>query len=369
MLDTHQGSYVRKRSTATLSMKDFGRIVKIIEDSRVIATYERQHKPKQRGFKYPISSMFALIIYGECKKLGPMELELFLKTRGGQRLMETLGFKKGEDNRYHGPKHSWISEFKNKVFPEFRFELEHEIAEAILGRAREEGGLIFTVDSTPMEASRYSKWADFNPHYRIHMAKSHILMVNGRPLHFTFTNGNKADNPTFLRLLEKMNWGYFNNGKVPACFLADGGYDSAEAYAATYKATGLILNTNVGVNAVLHEDGEWESICRRYQRHRNDGGYVCVSGCTKDRIIRYLINHGDSEKAGWYLRNMDMRRPEKIRKSMTKTRHICETTHHGMKRWVNYTVRGLHSKFLGHSLSLKTVTCQLLSLIFEPYIA
>lgn len=366
LLAQHEG-YVKRRSTAALSVKDFGRVADLINDSAAIKTYERQNKPKLRDFKFPVAAMTSLLVYGECKDLGPHELEEHLKARGGQHLLEVLGFRRGKDGRFRGPGHSWISWFKNRVFSEFRVDLEAEISETVLQKAREEGGFLFTADSTPLEASRYSVWAEYNGHYRIRMAKSHLIMVNGRILSFLFTNGNYGDNKAFLRLLQRMDLAGVRNGKMNACFLADGAYDSAAAYAAVYKATGLVLNTNVGADAVIHEEGEWKNIVRRYQKHRKDEDYRCAGDCTNDRIVRFLINHDDAEKAGWCLRNMDMKRPKKMRKEMAKGRHICEIVHHGMKRWVNYTVRGLHRKYTAHSLALKTMTCQLLGLIFEPY--
>ena len=368
MLVTEPIGYVLKRSTATLSLKDFGRVVDIIGDCHSIITFENEWEERNnRKLKNPVKAMVALLIYKECKKLTLEELEGALKGRGGPRILETLGFERKGDGRFHGPGHAWMSKFKNEVFPEFRDGFEADIADIVLNKACEEGGVVITADSTPLEASRYSKWADYNGHYRIRMAKSHLIMLNGRVFHFLFTNGNYGDNPAFLRLLEKIDLVNLRNGKMRVCFLADGAYDSAEAYAAVYKATGLILNTNVGVNAVLHEEGEWENFVRRYQKHRNEEGYRCAGDCTKDRIVRYMINHGDSEKAGWHLRNLDMKRPEKMRKEMAKGRHICETVHHGMKRWVDYTVRGLHRRYIGYSLTLKTMACQLLGLIFKPY--
>ena len=123
--------------------------------------------------------MFSLLVYGECKGLGPHELEEHLEARGIQHVLEVMGFERGKDKRFQATKHSWIPWFNNNVFSEFRSGLEAEISEAVLQRAREEGGLAFTADSTPLEASRYSKWADYNGHCRIRMAKSHLIMVNG----------------------------------------------------------------------------------------------------------------------------------------------------------------------------------------------
>ena len=37
------------------------------------------------------------------------------------------------------------------------------------------------IDSTPLEASRYDKHADYNPHYGCKMDKAHITMVGTYP--------------------------------------------------------------------------------------------------------------------------------------------------------------------------------------------
>ncbi|RZB28714.1 MAG: hypothetical protein AEth_01974 [Candidatus Argoarchaeum ethanivorans] len=49
------------------------------------------------------------------------------------------------------------------------------------------------LDSTPLEASRYSKYSDFNPHYNCKMDKAHIAMIGTYPVFMTYTNGLAAD--------------------------------------------------------------------------------------------------------------------------------------------------------------------------------
>jgi hypothetical protein len=43
------------------------------------------------------------------------------------------------------------------------------------------------IDSTPNEASLYDPYANFNPHYRIKMYKSHILHLGDAPLLMVFS--------------------------------------------------------------------------------------------------------------------------------------------------------------------------------------
>ena len=44
------------------------------------------------------------------------------------------------------------------------------------------------LDSTPLEASRYSKNSKFNPHYKCKMDKAHITMIGTYPVYMTYTD-------------------------------------------------------------------------------------------------------------------------------------------------------------------------------------
>lgn len=356
---------IAKRSTKVLSTKMFRPVVEMLGTSRVLQKAQEDLTPACRNLKFGVVCMVALLMFMEAKGLGPLETEILLRGKRYQSALADLGMPRGPKGRYICPGHSWISTFKNRVYPKFKKDFEKEVAEAVMEEARSRNGgrLVFTVDSTPLIASRYSKWAAFNGHYRVHMAKSHMIMANGVPLYFLFTNGNAGDNESFIRLLKK-----FEGTRIEdACFLSDGGYNSAEAYARTYEATGLVLNSNVGVRAVIHNEAMYKDVVRRYERNHSEEGFMSSKYCTSDRILRFQIRTGQSEHVGWFLRNLDMRRGTRLRAEYARMRHICETVHHSMKRWVRYTVEGLHSRYIGISLSIKTVCCQLLCMLFRPY--
>lgn len=97
-----------------------------------------------------------------------------------------------------------VLEFRNKECPKFMRQLEEDIREEILRIAKEKGNTVFTADSTPQGASRYSGWADFNAHYGIRMAKVHIIMADGMIVSYCITNGNAGDGPGLKRLLDGM---------------------------------------------------------------------------------------------------------------------------------------------------------------------
>lgn len=366
MLTIDSDKSIAKRSTKPLSTKGFRPVVEMLESSRVLQDAQRGLKPQCRELKFGIVPMVALLLFMEAKGLGPMAAEQLFKGKRMQSALADLGMPRGKDGRFMYPKHAWISDFKNHVYPKFKKAFEKEVSETVIEEARRRNGgfIVFTADSTPLVASRYSKWADFNGHYMTFMAKSHMVMANGIPLYFRFTNGNAGDNENLLKLLEQ-----FPGTKVEnACFLADGGYNCAETYARTYEAVGLVLNTNTGVRGVIHEDAMYRDVVRRYERqHHREEGFVSSKYSTRDRILRHQIRTGDSEHVGWFLRNLDMRRGTRLRKRYTRMRHVCETVHRSMKRWVRYTVEGLHSRYIGISLSIRTVCCQFLCMLFKPY--
>lgn len=64
------------------------------------------------------------------------------------------------------------------------------------------------IDSTPLEASRYDKHADYNPHYECKMDKAHITMVGTCPVFMTHIKGLAGDSSELanhIEALKKMN--------------------------------------------------------------------------------------------------------------------------------------------------------------------
>ena len=49
------------------------------------------------------------------------------------------------------------------------------------------------IDSIPLEASRYDKYADYDPHYEFRMYKAHIKMVGTYPVFMTHTKELAGD--------------------------------------------------------------------------------------------------------------------------------------------------------------------------------
>ena len=59
---------------------------------------------------------------------------------------------------------------------------------------------------------------------------------------------------------------------------------------------------------------------------------------------RMLCRKGEVEKVGQFLRNLDMGRSRRISAANARDRHVCETVHCAMKRWMNFGVRGLRKE-------------------------
>lgn len=223
--------------------------------------------------------------------------------------------------------------------------------------------VLLTCDSTPVEASRYSEHASFNPHYRICMRKAHIIMADGVPLVWSVTNGNVGDNPEFRNLLARLD----RTRMFGSYMLTDGGYDSWESYVDVYTNTGLVMSSNTGINAIFHDESTWDKLLRLYNSMSKKSDFKPQKYVTKDYILRFLIRHGQRERVGWFLRNMDIMRGNEMHREYARRRHICETVHRAMKRWVNFDIRGICGRFVDRRIMLKMVFCTMLCLFFRPY--
>ena len=90
------------------------------------------------------------------------------------------------------------------------------------------------IDSTPLEASRYNKHADYNPHYECKMDKAHITMIGTYPVFITHTKGVASDSSELINHIEASDSFELINHiealkKMNAdvkLYSADGGYDS-----------------------------------------------------------------------------------------------------------------------------------------------
>ena len=349
------------RSTAKITAKKMAPIIECLNSAACLFVYDMDRKPKDRELKFTAVQMMTVCMFMEFRKL-TLEGYLGMVTgRGGQVILRNLGMPKS-GGRYLAPSIGWISEFRNHEYPKFMRKLEEEFREAVI--AKTAGNRTITIDSTPAEASRYSKWADYNAHYRIRMAKVHIMMINGIPVYGLVTNGNDGDNPAFLRMLSSMNNARMGGGTT---VLSDGGYDSHETYAEVFLKTGRVMGSNTGKDSVFHKEAVWKNVVRRYNALHNEKGFVPSSRASPEFILRFMARNGQKEIVGFFLRNLDMRRGDRIHRQNAKRRHICETVHHGMKRWVNFDVRGLDSRYVGRRMMFRLMACSLLCVFFRPY--
>lgn len=350
------------RSTGRLSAKGMLPLRRMLESSQTLYDYDRQRARPNGDLKFSAADMMMVCLYMEVKKLTFEGLSENLDGRGGQMVLKNLGMPKGKDGRYMRPSNAWISIFRNHDYMRFRHELDLELRDAVLP-GDSKGAVVMTCDSTPVEASRYSEWAQFNAHYRIRMCKLHIIMADGVPLVWSITHGNVGDNPEFRRLLGRLD----NTRRPGSLMLTDGAYDSWETYADVYALTGLAMSSNTGVDSVFHDGSSWGRLLRLYNRMNKEPDFKPQRYVSNDYILRFLIRHGHRERVGWFLRNLDMMRGEGIHREHARRRHVCETVHRAMKRWVDLDVRGLWRKYAGRRVMLRMVFCTMLCLFFKPY--
>ena len=361
MLLTVLADKMAVRSTAKITSKKMAPIILCLSSAACLFIFDIERKPEDRELKFTAVQMITICMFIEIKKLTLEGYTEMVTGRGSQIILKNLGMPE-VNGKYLAPSIGWISQFRNHEYPKIRLELEAEFREAVIAMTADDRTI--TIDSTPAEASRYSKWADFNAHYRIRMAKIHIMMINGIPIYGLVTNGNAGDNPEFLRMLSGMSNGRMGDNTV---VLSDGGYDSHETYADVFLKTGRVMGSNTGKDSVFHKEAGWRNVVKRYNALHAVKGFIPSSRATPEFILRFLARNGEKEIVGFFLRNLDMRRGDRIHRHNAKKRHICETVHHGMKRWVDLDVRGLDSRYVGRRIMFRLMVCSLLSVFFRPY--
>ena len=199
------------------------------------------------------------------------------------------------------------------------------------------------LDSTPLEASRYDFFSDFNPHYECKMDKAHITMIGTYPIFMNYTDGLVGDSPQVplhIAALIKMN------AKLNE-YCLDGGYDSFENHAEIWyklKAKPLI---SLPIDAVINKEGEVERLGHWANKMWKLGGSKHMK---IDDMLRFLYKNGRIEQVGMYLRNQNL--TDESFPDSYKLRKECERIHGHIKNTVKFDVRRvmeeskeLYSKF------------------------
>ena len=318
------------RSTEEMDIDGLSLIRVSLESSLTAARFEMSRRPKHGGRLYPFVPMFMLYLLMECRKT------TFRGIVSGLTAHECacLGLPHDDRGRFAVPSAGTLCDFVNHVLPRISEELGDELGRAVIGTM---GERTVTMDSTPAEASRYNREADYNPHYSVRMDKAHILMCNGFPAKMIQTRGNAHDNPVAAELIFRFGDLGVGNGRRTRV-LADGAYDAFAAYTDVYIAAGCAMRCSQREGSV-YSGTDLERIRKEYgSLHRLDG-YDPGKRNDTDFMLRFLYNHGKTETAGEYLRDLSMSLDEK--EGPPKGRWVCESVHRAMKRWSDFSIFGL----------------------------
>ena len=158
---------------------------------------------KSWHFKYNISSMIKLFVVKCFRKLS---YDKIISSLTEEEAILLSFFDENDHGQIKLPSGGTLHHFvKYRLGEEGINEIMMLLGEKILKLSLETETKI---DSTPLEASRYDKHADYNPHYECKMDKAHITMVGTYPVFMTHTNGLASDSPELIKhieALQKMN--------------------------------------------------------------------------------------------------------------------------------------------------------------------
>jgi len=188
------------------------------------------------------------------------------------------------------------------------------------------------MDSTPVEASRYDKNADFNVHYDCKMYKAHIFHLGDIPLFCHFSDGNASDSTHAIDMItgvEKMN------PKITAVF-ADGGYDAFQIHADIHQILHAKPYIQFRETAVVHEEGTEGRINHWINKMWKLGGSLTAPLRQK---LEFLYTNGRPEQVGMFMRNQNIVDPQLS--VVYAKRGDCERTHNHIKSIMKFDVRRL----------------------------
>lgn len=191
------------------------------------------------------------------------------------------------------------------------------------------------LDSTPLEASRYDRNSDFNPHYNCKMDKVHITMIGTSPVFMTYTGGLAGDSPELQLHIDAL---LDINAEINE-YLLDGGYDSFMNHADIWYKLNADPLISLGANAVINREGELERIDHWVNKMWNLGGSKQMD---IDEKLQFLYENGRQEQVGMYLRNENLK--NKTFPDSYNLRKECERIHGHIKNTVKFDVRHIIDK-------------------------
>lgn len=357
MLLTEKDARINERSTAVMSVGDLCKLRAPLDSCEAIKVFEYGRRPK-RGFRrYGFVQLFLLYMLMEIRK-ATFKGAISNVTDGE---LTEMGFPLRGDGHPYRPSVGTLNAFANLTLPGICDDIGNELSEAILAS---ESGWLFTVDSTPMEASRYNRDAHYSPHYEIRMDKMHILMCNGKILTGISSDANECDSkfiPELVSRLDRLRPGI----RPDTVAILDGGYDAFDTYARFYIATGTVMRCNMRENAARSDRGEWRNLQHVYSKLRNRDGFDPEKKNDTDFVLRFLYRHGRTDLVGRFLRNKSMEADET--EGIAKGRWVCESVHRAMKRWIRFDVRDLVHATRRVRAKCRLLVAQFLCTLFRDY--
>lgn len=210
------------------------------------------------------------------------------------------------------------------------------------------------LDSTPLEASRYSKNSKFNPHYECKMDKAHITMVGTYPVYMTYTDGLAGDSPelpSHIDALLKMDANIDE-------YRLYGAYDSFQNHADIWYKLNANPLISLGVDAVINDEGKLERIDHWANKMWKLGGSKYMNIVEK---LELLYENDRQEQVGMYIRNKNLE--DKTFPESKKLRQECERIHGHIKNTLKFDVRYIVDKSRELYVKFNFITYQLLLLI------
>jgi hypothetical protein len=191
------------------------------------------------------------------------------------------------------------------------------------------------LDSTPLEASRYDKHSDYNPHYKCKMDKAHISRIGTHPVFMTYTDGVDGDSPQLPYHIDALLEMDANVNE----FYLDGSYDSFQNHADIWCRLNAKPMISLPVDAVINEEGELKRIDHWANKMWKLGGSRHMR---IDKKLRFLYENGRQDQVGMYLRNQHLK--DKTFPDSCKLRSECERIHNHIKNTVKFDVRHIMEK-------------------------
>ena len=410
MLLSSEEVRLEDRSTRSIDPGTARMIMETLESSEVI----KHAEARRRNPVYSFPQLFVVNL------LRDAEGKPYGKVRGimTDDLCEAIGLPKRRDGTYRIPSAGRLNTFVLKDWALCSDEFQFEFAVAAIEKELALGNrVVITIDSTPLEASRFNFDAQFNVHYAVRMDKAHIVMINGVPLFNIHTGGRRNDCTQAADLCRRLR----STGRLwgeDVKFMMDAGYCTFECFAEAFLTTGSQPYVVLKANSVFHEEAEWDGIQAQYCKMHRFSDYDPYKKNDERHVLKFLCQHGKMELVGMYLQNREIERqrregrlvssdeepdtPPKEASSMEMPtlpddadaptaplgsavvpdapnvledvaekkdtdRSVCEAVHHAMKRWVPFDIRGIGHQTRRAVISFRFNAVQILSSIFARY--